>query len=503
MSEELHKLLCKRDGEKLLALAETVFVDLSETEKGLFSCLGVLGQFHKPSQTDDAKKQLVIRAEHIVWLLQDIKARQYLSPLGIAISDTTIQGSINLAGCKVELPLVLVRCTLQERLQLPQAKLAHLALHGTHCNSIYADGIHVVGNIQLSDGFKAERGVRFLGATVEGNFDCSQGKFYSDESQMALVADGIKVAGSVFLREDFEAVGEVRFLGSKVDGIFDCSGGNFFNKDKMAISADGIKVMGNIFLSKSFQAEGMLDFVNAQVQGGLIYTHVKSPEKASLRLNHARVGTLWDLEKSWPDPGNLYLDNFEYDRIEEKSPLGVGKRLNWLSRQPEDSYHPQPYEQLAAIYKKSGRSEDARRIQYAKNKHRVQCTREGILKVPWYERFWLGLLGAVVGYGYRPHYALGWWILLVIAGCAAYAAIHGTGHAIPTAQNRDENGSSLSPFSPLFYSLDAAIPLIELGQASAWAVIGWGAHTWHTFENLAGWILVSLFVLTVAGIIRK
>jgi hypothetical protein len=56
---------------------------------------------------------------------------------------------------------------------------------------------------------------------------------------------------------------------------------------------------------------------------------------------------------------------------------------------------PQPYEQLAAVYRKAGRDEDARRISIAK-----QRARRRTIALP--SRLWNLLLDILVGYATAP-----------------------------------------------------------------------------------------------------
>ncbi len=110
---------------------------------------------------------------------------------------------------------------------------------------------------------------------------------------------------------------------------------------------------------------------------------------------------LWDKKESWPESGNLHLDNFHYGRIVKDAPGGVKDRLEWLDRQPKEEFNSQPYEQLAKVYREAGREEDARKVLYEKNRHRAECVSQKVIASRWPDRAWLTLTGLVVGYGYR------------------------------------------------------------------------------------------------------
>ena len=69
-------------------------------------------------------------------------------------------------------------------------------------------------------------------------------------------------------------------------------------------------------------------------------------------------------------------------------------------------------------------------------------------------------------------------------------------------------GSHYETFYSLAYATDVFIPLVDLGQESAWSettVTNWGiAGRWFTFAlELAGWFITALGAAAVTGIIQK
>ncbi|MEM8690115.1 MAG: hypothetical protein AAGF81_22520, partial [Pseudomonadota bacterium] len=72
-----------------------------------------------------------------------------------------------------------------------------------------------------------------------------------------------------------------------------------------------------------------------------------------------------------------------------------------------------------------------------------------------------------------------------------------------------------SEFDPFWYSMDVAIPLVNLRQQEDWAPrvthyetgdrdwLGWWVRLWEWAETLAGWLLSLLFVSAVGGLIRR
>jgi hypothetical protein len=232
-------------------------------------------------------------------------------------------------------------------------------------------------------------------------------------------------------------------------------------------------------------------------------------------------------------------------------------RLNWLSLQyasflPSYSeYHPQPYEQLASAYRAGGLTNDARRVLSEKltieRKHRTHAALKPFLWLSW----------LLFDYGLSPRRALltltafiaiGWVAVRFANGPAGLMVID----AAPTQTVVAEDGRVGSPvvpragtiselpcggaISPLLYATDVFIPLLDLREEPRCQVRSFSsadAARWRAVETqgglqlqnvsvyraalladprawliakaiyaIAGWIIVSLTILTVSGVLR-
>jgi hypothetical protein len=106
--------------------------------------------------------------------------------------------------------------------------------------------------------------------------------------------------------------------------------------------------------------------------------------------------------------GKLHIDGFVYDQIDDLASPNAEAQLGWLDLQRRDRFLSQPYEQLAAVFGKMGLEEDKRKVMIAKNK-------EHATHLKWLPaRLRYGLLGILIGYGYRPWRAF--WISLIVIG---------------------------------------------------------------------------------------
>jgi len=436
--------------------------------------------------------------------------------------------------------------------------------------ALNADSVDVKGSVFLHERFTAEGEVRLTGAQIGGDLECSYATFKNPPqkdvaaSGKALIADGADVKGSVFLREGFTAEGEVRLLGGQIGGGLDCSGGTFKNPPQKelsasgkALSADRAIVKGDVFLGDDFTAEGEVRLLGARIGGDLdcsggvfkeltveganIARHllvalIQDAPKGKMNLTNASADALLDDEASWPAAGNLRLDGFVYGRI-TVGPTDAEPRLKWLALQP--AFTPQPYRQFAKVLREMGDDRGARLVLYE-----MECRRREQEDKTWYSRLWGRVLWATIGYGLCSRRALGWLVSLTLLGTLLFGLGHLGGSMAPTEREAyacfEKQGwppRHYQQFNPLVYSLENSVPLLRLGQDSAWAPdpgpreqehpgavnfapfkwLGRVAASWH-LTRLAppwflrffrwcqitlGWMLATLFVAGVTGVVRR
>ena len=139
--------------------------------------------------------------------------------------------------------------------------------------------------------------------------------------------------------------GQVRLPGAHIGGGLDCDGATLTNPDPEGLAVDLERV-------SVAQAVHMRP---ASLQGGI-------------DLTHARVGGWYDEEKrTWPT--RLRLEGFVYeainaDRCHRRGSAG-------LAAPPlRGGYLPQPYEQLAGVYRREGNEQAARTVAIAKQQAR-------------------------------------------------------------------------------------------------------------------------------------
>ncbi|MCP4583087.1 MAG: hypothetical protein GY839_15870 [candidate division Zixibacteria bacterium] len=492
--------------DKLLELAETKFGELSPADIKLFTAVakGDMADYssanedeNDPVNAENWGEERQLAADRIEWLCSGGDALSCVSNKGIWINGVCVNGELNLNFIEVSIPFLFLKCSIPDRINLHNSKISALAMPGTFIGSMMAFRLIVEHDVFLRDGFHAEGEVNLIGANIQGDLSCGSGKFINSEGK-ALAADGINVDGSVLFSKGFMAEGAVRLLNAYIGGNLECDSGVFINPSKVALSADKVIVKGSVFLRSKVKVQGEINFFGSDIKGSFQLRDFIEPSNTVLKLRTAHIGTLWDDEESWPEKGNLRLDGFTYDSIYGKAPLEPQKRIEWLKRQPESEYHPQPYEQLAKFYHKSGRDEYAKQILIAKNEDEAYLKQ---LNCP--QKIWHKMLKYTVGYGYRPLRALYWGLAIMAIGALLFWS--GADLISPTRVISED----YPKLNPIFYSIDMFVPLVNLHQAEFWLPNAnkgaWGAalqyYMW--FHIFAGWFLSTLLAVGLSGLVKK
>ncbi|QVE19733.1 membrane-associated oxidoreductase [Pseudomonas cichorii] len=405
--------------------------------------------------------------------------------------------------------------------------------------ALRADRINVQGDVFLRHGFSAIGGVRFLGARISRQFDCANGCFDGNGGD-SIRMDGAVVGGSLFLREGFTAKSSVVLHSLQLQGDMVIDGAKYITE----IRAPRVTVGGSLILRKMETPPERVSFL-----GG-------------------RVGSLNDDKESWGEKVNL--NGFVYGFIHVNEQMRIEERLAWLDKQhipkptegqlPE--FYPQPWRQLQKVLEEMGHAEDARQvgIEFERRLRKKGLIGQSPKRWPgfWrrcYRRLMTtlhALYGPLSGYGYRPMLLLPWF-LGVWLSCAAFywwAASHQaifapsdplvfqnpaykecspplspTGNEPSGTANWylcDALPQEYTAFSPVAFSLDLLLPLVNLHQEDDWApvietpkanvfaeMLGFftSPKRWVRFvmwfEILAGWGFSLLFVAVVSGLARR
>jgi hypothetical protein len=347
----------------------------------------------------------------------------------------------------------------------------------------------------LHDGFTAEGEVRLVGATIGGSLSCVGGSFTNPNGH-ALNAENVKVTGHVLLGDGFTADGELSLSGATIGGQLECVGGSFTNPGGYGLNAENVEVTASVFLRDGFTAKGQVNLSGttigghldcaggrftapgrfglrleeAPITGAMIWLPAALAPSTGIDLTAASVGLLQDDITKWPNDGMLLLDRFKYtgftqerDNPDLGANVGVKRRIAWI--ESTESFHSQPYEKLAEVYRSVGKTSEARRVGIAREKRRTN-------DLSWWRQLFHRLWGGFTAYGYRPAQSL--WIfaaILIFAGFF-YLWAGNSGVMEPTDLNMEASAIDCTDqypcYQPLIYAADVMIPIVNLGQRDAW-----------------------------------
>jgi hypothetical protein len=357
-------------------------------------------------------------------------------------------------------------------------------------------------------------GARLTGGQhpIASSFACQRppgGELECDDEVMtvALCADELTVTQDMTCSDGFRSEAEIRLLGARIGGVLTFSGASLRGHDGRALDGDALIVEGDMFMQKGFSSVGELRLNGARIDGQLgmesatlrndagpalslheaqvtsLWLRFASKPKGKVDLTNAAIGTIYDrhfADGEWPD---MCLAGCTYNALEPKEPVTAQARIKWL-RSGAETYAPQPYEQLIAAYRRAGHDDLAMRVAIAKQRHR----REGQTR--------LGKLGShalelTVGFGHRLWLA-GLWILFLVAWGAVVF-----GHFLKDSMAPARSLEQVPPFEPTIYTLDLLIPVISLGQRTAWNPSG-AAQWWALGFTVVGWLLTTAFIAGLA-----
>jgi hypothetical protein len=451
-----------------------------------------------------------------------------------------VQGRLDLGECEVPASLWFFRCVFDTTPLFDGARVrGALSFPDCELPGLLAERCRIAQDLALNAGCSVASEVRLQQAHIGGDLNATRLTLSGGESlipgRRSLLADGLQVDGDVRLSEGFDASGEVRFAGARIGGDFiagrarvsgplDTGGAR-----RAALVLDRIEVGGDMRLDEGFAAAGLVSLRRAQIGGDLDCTSAAFDrvgdaawgDGTSLVLDRARIGgtlrlgqlaapllgasfagthvkALVDDLSTWGE--RLVLDGFAYSRFGEGAPLDARFRLAWLERQPTshlgDDFRMQPWRRVIHVLRRMGHAASAddlavRREQRLRRIGRIGEALPAALR--WAARAAHGLFGALAGYGWRPRRLVAWSLGVWLLGAALFGQAQQEGALLPYGL------PALSPFSPLAYTLDLLLPLVDLNEKRHWlpapgAAAGFG---WSDIVRLAGWA-VTLFGWTVA-----
>jgi len=390
------------------------------------------------------------------------------------------------------------------------------------------------GEVYLNRNFKATGTVSFNGATLT-HVDCRNGSFLAGAQPATTKTSDVPYGLDL---SETMINGHVDGREMKVEGGLSLTGAHILrdlnlkdacicpriDKDKVGdkgivLDGHGLTVGGTLRWPKS--PTGRVDVSYATVgrlpESGLGSPGAKSggkspgansDEEATYDLNGFRYGGFEEGEEKVGDNNepsdkkgvitrNQVIKNWKNRR--KPSDEKLEERLAWLNSAKQ--FSPQPYEELARVYREAGQQSFAQRVVITEERQR---RKQG--KLSRTSRFWNWFLDVTVGYGYKPHRILIGFAVVAFAGFFVFqcAQHQGVMEAVaPTRNMINVSADKCSPnypcFYPAIYSAELLLPVVNLHQIEFWLPDmhkPWGLwYLWFTWIAIVlGWAGVTALV---------
>jgi len=442
-------------------------------------------------------KERTVRADLLAWLLSDAEASKLVHPSGVGLAAARIVGRLDLSYLEVIHPLTLFDCSIPDGIDLSHARIDSLDLRRSWTGTIDGDLSTVHGDLLFRLG--RYDSISLFRSEIGGNLDCSASRLVGDPPLAAALAT---INGEVVLLDGVETAGVIDLRLAKISQALTVNHARFIGRGENGLNAE-----------------------RTAIGGALDWVDIAKTTRTELDLSDAHAASLWDDEKSWPSPGNLYLDGFVYEGF-AGGPSDERARLRWLGLQPLAlRSQPQPYRQLAKVLRAEGREGGAVQVEIAREN---ALTRYGGMTIATW--LWRQALRVTIGYGYRPLRAL-WWILgFVLLGALLFRRGYREGLITPTEEGAYHafiGGGAppphYPPFSSFVYSLENFLPVVDLHQGTYWRpnpyhrpsnrvrTVKWVDNTLSArllrcylwIHILAGWVITPLLFAGLAGLLRN
>jgi hypothetical protein len=415
--------------------------------------------------------------------------------------------------------------------------------------AFYGDGM-TVGHDVSAAGLSTDGGVRLVDASIASTLELRGAKLANADG-VALRLDRAEILSSLYCDNGFTAVGDITAIGIHVKGSV------YLNRAQIGQPAPGsdtggwqptgttlslyrAKIDGDLGCWDGFVVHGTIDLSRLSVAGefNLVTSDLRGyPTAADLAGSQfSRVAIMGDPPSGLLDftdvktdfyrdgpahreRGAIVLDGFEYNSI-QMTHVTLEERKQWLMRAMEaskrkfgsgnDGYLPQPYNQLAKVYRRVGNEREAKLIAIERENQRDRV-------MPW--RYPAAKISSriykiTLSYGYNLKraalllpvlYLISVLMVHVAQQDNAFVAVDETARSSTTVENCTSAYPCLSDWA---YPVDWVVPIINLHQSEFWqpdahSAIGKATRDWLYTTTILGWAVTTLLIGAFTGLIRR
>lgn len=274
-------------------------------EKKILAECGLGGIVKLEGVKDGAPTDKIVRGGFLAWLLADPDAVKTIHPKGLHLKDARFPDLVDLRGLKIDFPLTFENCLLEGGLVLRDSITRTLNLSSA-----------TIGKIDWSY-FEACGFADDIEAAMDGK---------SADGAIAVYADGIHVRGELHTDNDFVSYGAVWLRGAEIDGLFHLQGGKlgFSSRPGSAriqndsLRAENSTIKGSLHIGKTIFF-GSVVLRSARIEGRLLAEGArvfrtpaagsKKDPRPAINLRNARIGGDLEFNSGFESRGTLLLNN--------------------------------------------------------------------------------------------------------------------------------------------------------------------------------------------------
>jgi hypothetical protein len=513
----------------LLDIALKKYGKYNKVEEQLLFCIAekTTLTINPPATSNQCCSVDTIHASFVNWLCLDADVRPYLIGSVISIDGAYILGSVRATYSQLPFSFHLFNCVVTDELILSFSNINSIYIKASrikrmigqcmqinnifNCeSSLFTDGIRldnltVNGNFSIiNDTIKGE--ANLPGLTIKGSF-LIDGSLIENPNNTAIDITESNVNGS-FSIESSEINGTIEMVECSIGKSFYIEKSNFIKSSWKMLMAERINVEGILTVNDMKSISGCINISYATIKNGIFWRNNPSNNNFLLNLNHSKTSVFGDVENNWPNHRMLEINGFEYTQIGEGSPIDYKTRKRWLHLQDSIPFNPQPYEQLSKVLSNTGHFEDSKKIKILKE---IDLIKYGQLSL--FDRSRNILYGVLTGFGYRSENSLFFSVLLIIIGTIIFRIGFKRGYFQRCSNEKSPN------FNSFLFSLDVFLPVLDLHQEKNWRIQiqdqhrfkflfisikkGTLSYIYFLFQIMSGWVLTTLFLVSISGLITK
>ena len=209
------------------------------------------------------------------------------SPCGLRIVGARITGDVDFAHITFDFPLHLIRCRIDQPMNLNNVRLRQLSLSGSHLLSLDLDEANIAGGL-LADRIATCGEVRAIGATIKGRLDLDDAHLRNSGHDV-LSLHNATISGGLFARRIITD-GAIRALDATIDSQLNLHGAQLHNPGQDVLALDRATITGGLVADRII-TDGEIRALGTSINGQLDLddAHLRNCGQDVLSLHRATL----------------------------------------------------------------------------------------------------------------------------------------------------------------------------------------------------------------------